>query len=216
VCKFLYFIILCPIIYLDYFWCIKYYHLNIYVKMGKRKEKRKRRRDFQPAGPRGGGGFRPSRRERARGRAFGPVGPAARGDGGGRRHGAGPTRQGEGVADDVNGTEKGGGLDRGPAGSESRCGSPSWVRFFGGEAVAKHGRVKGVTGVGRILPMGAYGGRSATRWRVPAAVMPPVRLPSTIEWEKWRPVIVRVWRSFEHSLIGQRIAREGEGSSPER
>jgi hypothetical protein len=33
---------------------------------------------------------------------------------------------------------------------------------------------------------------------------------------KWRPVIVRVWRSFEHSLIGQRIAREGEGSSLER
>jgi hypothetical protein len=29
-------------------------------------------------------------------------------------------------------------------------------------------------------------------------------------------VIVRVWRSFEHSLIGQRIAREGEGSSLER
>jgi hypothetical protein len=27
---------------------------------------------------------------------------------------------------------------------------------------------------------------------------------------------VRVWWSFDHSLIGQRIAREGEGSSPER
>jgi hypothetical protein len=46
--------------------------------------------------------------------------------------------------------------------------------------------------------------------------MPPVRLPATIEGEKWRPETVRVWRSFEHSLIGQRIAREGEGSSPER
>jgi hypothetical protein len=55
----------------------------------------------------------------------------------------------------------------------------------------------------------AYGGRSA-------AVMPPVRLPATIEGEKWRPVTVRVWWSFEHSLIGQRIAREGEGSSPEQ
>jgi hypothetical protein len=54
------------------------------------------------------------------------------------------------------------------------------------------------------------------RWRVSAAVMPPVRLPATIEGEKWRSVTVRVWRSFEHSLIGQRIAREGEGSSPER
>jgi hypothetical protein len=182
--------------------------------MGKRKEKRKRRRDFQPAGP--GGISAQQARARAGGRAFGPVGPAARGDGGGRRHGAGPTRQGEGVADGVNGTEKGGGLDRGPAGSESRCGSPSWVRFFGGEAVAKHGRVKGVTGVGRILPAGAYGGRSTARWRVPAAVMPPVRLPTTIEGDKWRPATVRVWRSFGHRLIGQRVAREGEGSSPER
>jgi hypothetical protein len=62
----------------------------------------------------------------------------------------------------------------------------------------------------------AYGGLSAVRWRVPAAVMLPVRLPATIEWEKWRPVTVRVWRSFWHSLIGQRIARGGEGSLPER
>jgi hypothetical protein len=66
------------------------------------------------------------------------------------------------------------------------------------------------------LSVGAYGGRSAARWRVPAAVMPPVRLPATIEGEKWRPVIVGVWRSFWHNLIGQRIVREGEGSSPER
>jgi hypothetical protein len=77
--------------------------------------------------------------------------------------------------------------------------------------VVKHGRVKGVTGVGLIWPTGAYGDRSAARWRVPAVV-----LPATIEGEKWRPVTVRVWRSFEHSLIGQRIAREGEGSSLER
>jgi hypothetical protein len=58
--------------------------------------------------------------------------------------------------------------------------------------VAKHGRVMGVMGVGRILPAGAYGGRSAARWRVPAAVMPPVRLPASIEGEKWHPVTVRV------------------------
>jgi hypothetical protein len=62
----------------------------------------------------------------------------------------------------------------------------------------------------------AYGGRSVARWRVSVAVMSPVRLPTTIEGEKWRPVTVRVWRSFEHSLIGQKIAREGEGSSLER
>jgi hypothetical protein len=41
-----------------------------------------------------------------------------------------------------------GGLDRGPVGDEARGGSPAWVRFLGGEAVVKHGRVKGVTGVG--------------------------------------------------------------------
>jgi hypothetical protein len=40
------------------------------------------------------------------------------------------------------------GFDWGPAGGESRDSSPPWVQFFGGEAVAKHGRVKGVTGVG--------------------------------------------------------------------
>jgi hypothetical protein len=82
--------------------------------------------------------------------------------------------------------------------------------------MAKHGRLMGVTGVGRILFAGAYGGQSAAWWRVPAAVMPPVRLPARIEGEKWRPVIVGVRRSFWHNLIGQRIAREGEGSSPER
>jgi hypothetical protein len=82
--------------------------------------------------------------------------------------------------------------------------------------VAEHGRLMGVTGVGRISPARAYGGRSAARWRVPAAVMPPVRLPATIKREKWCPVTVRVWRSSWHNLIGQRIAREGEGSSPER
>jgi hypothetical protein len=86
----------------------------------------------------------------------------------------------------------------------------------GGEMVAEHGRLMGVTGVRRISPTGAYGGRSAARRRVPAAVMPPVRLPATIAWGKWRPVTVRVWRSSWHNLIEWKIAREGEGSSPER
>jgi hypothetical protein len=82
--------------------------------------------------------------------------------------------------------------------------------------VAEHGRLMGVTGVGRISPAGAYGGRSAARWWVPAAVMPPVRFPATIEWGKWRVVTVRVWQSSWHNLIERKIAREGEGSSPER
>jgi hypothetical protein len=82
--------------------------------------------------------------------------------------------------------------------------------------VAKHGRVKWVTGVGRIWPAGAYGCWSTTQWRVPAAAKPPVSFPATIGEAKWCPVIVSVWRSFGHSLIEQRKAREGEGSSPEQ
>ena len=82
--------------------------------------------------------------------------------------------------------------------------------------MAEHWRLMGITGVGRISPAGAYGGRSAARWRVPAVVLPPVRFLVTIEWGKWRVVNVRVWRSSWHNLIERKIAREGEGSSPER
>jgi hypothetical protein len=46
--------------------------------------------------------------------------------------------------------------------------------------------------------------------------MSPVRLPGTIGGGKWCLGTVRVWRSFEHGLIGQRITRKGERSSPER
>jgi hypothetical protein len=125
-----------------------------------------------------------------------------------------PERGGKGTA--LTARREGRGLDRGPVGGEPRGGSPPSVRFYGGEAVAEHGQLMGVTGVGRISLAGAYGGRSAARWRVPAAVMPPVRSPATIAWGKWRPVTVRVWRSSWHNLIEQKIAREGEGSSPER
>jgi hypothetical protein len=142
----------------------------------------------------------------AGGRAFGPHGPAAWGVGGGTALRCGPARQREGGTA-LSARREGRELDRSPVGGEPRGGSPPSVRFCGGETVAKHGR---------ILPAGAYGGQSAARWRVPAAVMPLVRLPAIIEWEKWRPMTVRVWRSSWHSLIEQKIAREGEGSSPER
>jgi hypothetical protein len=49
---------LCPIVYLNYFWCIKYQHIIIYI-YGKRKKKR----EFLLAGPGGD---------------FGPVGPSVR------------------------------------------------------------------------------------------------------------------------------------------
>jgi hypothetical protein len=44
----------CPIIYLNYFWCIKYQHINIYMKIGKRNGKRKKKRNSKLTGP---GGF---------------------------------------------------------------------------------------------------------------------------------------------------------------
>jgi hypothetical protein len=157
-------------------------------------------RIFQPAGP--GEISAQKAQARAGGRAFGPLGPAARGDGGGTALRRGPTRQREGGRTALTARREGRELDRGPVGGEPRGGSPPSVWFCGGETVAEHGRLMGVTGVRQISPAGAYGGRSAARWRVPAAVMPPVRLPATIEWEKWRPVTVRVWRSSWHSLIG--------------
>jgi hypothetical protein len=113
-------------------------------------------------------------------------------------------------------TERGGGSTGARTAANSRGGSPPLVRFYSGEVVARHGRVQGITGVGSIWPAGAYGGRSTAQWRVSAAAKPPVRLPSTIGGGEVCLVTVRVWRSFEPSLIGQRITREGEGSSPEQ
>jgi hypothetical protein len=54
---------LCPIIYLNYFGCIKYHHINIYMKMGK-NGKRKRKGISCSLGR--GGVFGPAERERAR------------------------------------------------------------------------------------------------------------------------------------------------------
>jgi hypothetical protein len=59
VCQVLNIIILCPIIYLDYFWCLKYQYMHLYMKIGKEKgEKEKGSRvaglggDFGPASAR--------------------------------------------------------------------------------------------------------------------------------------------------------------------
>jgi hypothetical protein len=90
------------------------------------------------------------------------------------------------------------------------------VRSFAGEAVAKHGRVQGITGVGLIGQAGAYGGRSAAWWRVFAAAWSPVRQLGAIGDGEVCFVTVIVWRSSSASLIVQRITRKGEGSSPER
>jgi hypothetical protein len=73
-----------------------------------------------------------------------------------------------------------------------------------------------ITGAGRISPTGAQGGLSVARWRVSAAAEPPVSFPAEIGWGRWRVVNVEVWRNSWHYLIERKVAREGEGSLPER
>jgi hypothetical protein len=67
---------LCPIVYLNYFWCIKYQHIITYMKMGKRNGKRKRKGNSCLLG-RGEILAHPGASERAR-VAGGPAGPSAR------------------------------------------------------------------------------------------------------------------------------------------
>jgi hypothetical protein len=111
---------------------------------------------------------------------------------------------------------EGGGFDRSPAGDESCGGSPPLVLFFSGEAVAKHGRVLGITGLGLIGPAGAYGGRSAARWRVSTAAWSLVRQLGAIGGgEVCLVTVIERWSSSA-SLIVQRITRKGKRSSPER
>jgi hypothetical protein len=101
VCQLLDIIILCPKIYLDYFWCIKYQHIYIYIKIGREKEKEKEKRIPQLA--EWGGDFGPAERGRARPHRQAAHLARQRGNGAGtargRRHGRGPTCQREGEAD---------------------------------------------------------------------------------------------------------------------
>jgi hypothetical protein len=150
-------------------------------------------------------------RGHGRGRACGSAGPAARE----RRRSAGPPARERGGLTALLGN---GGV-RGSTGAGRRrtprrfsaVGPVLW-RGSGGEARA--GEVG--HGGGANLACGGYGGRSTAQWRVLAAAKPPVRFPATTGETKWCLVIASVWRSFGHSLIEQRDAREGEGSSPEQ
>jgi hypothetical protein len=65
-------------IYLDYFWYIKYQHISIYMKMGKGNGKRKRKREKQLAGPGGEISAHPGARACARARLRPSCGPRAR------------------------------------------------------------------------------------------------------------------------------------------
>jgi hypothetical protein len=133
VCQLLDIIILCTIIYLDYFWCIKYQYMHKYVKIGKGK-----RKEFPLLG--GLGGIRPS--ECARGRAGRrPTWPASGGTARGRRRGRGPMCHREGEADGVGWSDGEGGE---PVGARlpvrPHDGSLSGSRFCDDEVVARHGR----------------------------------------------------------------------------
>jgi hypothetical protein len=66
---------LCPIIYLDYFWCIKYQYMNIYMKIGKRNGKGKKKRNSQLTGL----GEILAQRARARARGHGQAAQPAHG-----------------------------------------------------------------------------------------------------------------------------------------
>jgi hypothetical protein len=110
----------------------------IYMKMGKRNGKRKRKGFSCLLGR--GGDFGPPGRERARGRGRRLTRPISGGDGGEWHRGAGPhVSEGRGV----NGAEQATEGEK-PIGArppvKSRDGSPPWVRFCGGGAVARHGR----------------------------------------------------------------------------
>jgi hypothetical protein len=72
VCQVLNIIILCHIKYLEYFWCIKYQYINIYVKMGKENGKKKRKMIFLANWAQGN-----SAQPRARARPRGPSRPAS-------------------------------------------------------------------------------------------------------------------------------------------
>jgi hypothetical protein len=98
----------------------------------------KRKREFLLAGP--GGDFDPPGRERARASAAGgPVVPSAR-----ETTGNGVVAWAHMSAREggFNGAERRrrGGEPVGSTAGDARDGSPSWVRFCGGGAVARHGR----------------------------------------------------------------------------
>jgi hypothetical protein len=95
--------------------------MNIYMKIGKRNGKRKKKRNSQVAGP--GGDFGPASAGRR------PSRPTEERSGAGGRRGCGPTRQRE---EGGNGVERatGGGCE--PVGLNRRCG-PRW--FFAGSPI---------------------------------------------------------------------------------
>jgi hypothetical protein len=142
VCQVLNIIILCPINYLEYFWCIKYKYINIYMKIGKEKGEKEKDKEFLVGWARGGGILAQEGRARMAARAGAQLGPPV-GTTWERRRGRGPTCQREGEANNVGWPDGGGGelarvrKIRPP--TRFRSGSPPWFRFQVVGEVAKHG-----------------------------------------------------------------------------
>jgi hypothetical protein len=133
-------IILCPIIYLDYFWCIKYQCMHKYVKIGKEMEKGTKKRVSSASWAGGGGGIRPSRSARGRMGRW-PTWPASGGNGTGTASWARahlPLRRG--------GTVLGG--DRGRTGRSSTAGEAPWRFSIGVPVLRRWSGGKAWAGVG--------------------------------------------------------------------
>jgi hypothetical protein len=140
---------LCPIIYLSYFWCIKYQYINIYMKIGKRNGKRKNKGDSQLAGP---GGISA---QRARARAGGLAGPRRSGAAQADAVGVGPRVSERRGVTAWSGRRRGGepvGLEAGVRDWEAR----------GGPFIGARGGEGAIDGVHR---QSRHGGDGGAQWR---------------------------------------------------
>jgi hypothetical protein len=126
-------LLLCPIIYLNYFWCIKYQHINI-CENWKKKWENEKEKEFQVNRARG---VRPGR---ARGVAANWAQTAHKERGTARwtpwARARAPGRGGLMAWNGDGGREPDGG--RPPV--KSRGGSPPGVQFCDGGVVARHGQ----------------------------------------------------------------------------
>jgi hypothetical protein len=188
VCQLLYIIIFVPYNLFKLFLVHKI-SIYIYMKLGKRNGKRKKKGNSQLAGPRGedfgpasaGTGRRPSR-------------PTEKQSDAGRRRGCGPMRQREEGVTAWSERRRGGRTDRARPPvrfaavlrREPGFATEEWWRGTGGGR-GSWGRAN--------LAGGCLGGRSTTRWWALVAVRSPARLPSAIGGEDGCIVFVREWRS---------------------
>jgi hypothetical protein len=203
VCQFLDIIILCPKIYLDYFWCIKYQYI---YRKGKRK-------GFSLlAGP--GGDFGPAGRGRAAPRQNRPRRPTRRGDGAADAVGVGPrARERRGVTASVGRRAVFGGENRSPV-------NPTAVpRQWSGSVWTEWWQsTSGGRGSRRWSQFGRWMPGMAGPWRVAgsAAVRPPARPTGEIgKGEKVCRARGEVAELKSYTNLTRTQQRGEGGSSPE-